>query len=71
MGRESAAGPVFTDARFESRRLRPDASLNRLVISAHLGAPHEVVGNEARSLLSAAAVRDLGATHGLSLAGPE
>jgi hypothetical protein len=39
-----------------------------LVISGHVGAPHEIVGREARSLLSAAAVRELGAAHGLSLA---
>lgn len=39
-----------------------------MVISDHVGAPHEIVGREARTLLSAAAVRDLGAVHGLSLA---
>ena len=63
-----AAGPVPADARFESRRLRPDAGLNRLVISGQVGAPHDIVGREARTLLSAAAVRDLGAAHGLLLA---
>jgi hypothetical protein len=69
MGREPrAAGPVLADAWSERRRLRPDASLNRLVISDHVGAPQEIVGREARTLLSAAAVRDLGAVNGLSLA---
>ncbi len=62
-----AAGPVPADARFESRRLRPDAGLNRLVISGQVGAPHDIVGREVRTLLSAAAVRDLGAAHGLLL----
>jgi hypothetical protein len=69
MGRSPrAAGPVLAGAPFESRRLRVDAGLNRLVISGHVGAPHDIVGREARALLSAAAVRELGATHGLSLA---
>jgi hypothetical protein len=63
-----ATGPVLADGRFESRRLRTDASLNRLVISDRVGAPREIVGREARTLLSAEAVRDLGAVHGLSLA---
>ncbi len=69
MGRKPPAGPVLADDGFEARRLHPDASLNRLVISEHVGAPPDIVGREARSLLSAAAVRDLGAAHGLS-AGP-
>ena len=69
MGTEPpAAGPVLADARFERRRLRNDAGLNRLVISGQVGAPHEIVGREACTLLSAAAVRDLGADHRLSLA---
>ncbi len=69
MGTEpQAAGPVPADGRFERRRLRNDAGLNRLVISDHVGAPREIVGREARTLLSAAAVRELGADHGLSLA---
>jgi hypothetical protein len=65
---EPQVGPVFAEARFEKRRLRPDASLNRLVVSEHVGAPPKIVGTEARSLLSAAAVRTLGTAHGLSLA---
>jgi hypothetical protein len=69
MGTEpQAPGPALSDARFERRRLRIDAGLNRVVISGHIGAPHDIVGREARTLLSAAAVRDLGADHGLSLA---
>jgi hypothetical protein len=59
--------PALADARFESRRLTVDASLNRLVISDRVGAPLEIVGREARTLLSAAAAQDLGSEHGLSL----
>ena len=62
-------GPVPARSSVRSPPAAPDASLNRLVISEHVGAPPDIVGREARSLLSAAAVRDLGAAHGLS-AGP-
>ncbi|HXW79129.1 MAG TPA: hypothetical protein VEJ84_06500 [Acidimicrobiales bacterium] len=61
-------GPVSAEARFDKRRLRPGASLNRLVVSEHIGAPPEIVGKEAGSLLSAAAVRTLGTARGLCLA---
>jgi hypothetical protein len=54
-------GPVSAEARFERRRLRPDASLNRLVVSEYVGAPPKIAGIEARSLLSAEAVGTLGA----------
>jgi hypothetical protein len=56
------------DGGFDHRRLCVDAGLNRLVISGHVGAPHGLVGREARTLLSSEAVRELGAVHGLSLA---
>jgi hypothetical protein len=69
MGRSPrATGPAHVDAEFDGRRLRVDAGLNRLVISDQVGAPHDIVGQEARTLLSTAAVRTLGAAHGLSLA---